>query len=35
MIRLERETGWTIIDPAQVVAVMWHGDTEDSTGQFL
>jgi hypothetical protein len=35
LVRIERETGWTIIDPGQIVAVMWHGDTEGSTGQFL
>ena len=35
LIRLERESGWTVIDPGEVVAVVWHGDTEDSTGQFL
>jgi hypothetical protein len=26
LIRLERETGWTVIDPREVVAVVWHGD---------
>ncbi len=35
LVRLERETGWTVIDPAQVVAVVWNGDTENSPGQFL
>ena len=35
MVRIERETGWTVIDPDQIVAVMWHGETEGSTGQFL
>jgi hypothetical protein len=35
LVRLERESGWTVIDPAEVVAVAWKGDTESSTGQFL
>jgi hypothetical protein len=35
LIRLEREAGWTVIDPGDVVAVVWHSDTEGSTGQFL
>jgi hypothetical protein len=35
LIRLERETGWAVIDPAEVVAVVWSGDTEHSPGQFL
>lgn len=34
LILLERATGWTVIDPAEVVAVGWNGDTP-STGQFL
>jgi hypothetical protein len=35
LVRLERETGWAVIDPGGVVAVVWNGDTEDSVGQFL
>jgi len=36
LVRLERETGWTVIDPAEVVAVVWRGDqADDSPGQFL
>jgi hypothetical protein len=35
LVRLERETGWTVIDPGEVVAVVWHSDPEDSLGQFL
>jgi hypothetical protein len=36
LVRLERETGWTVIDPDQVLAVVWIGDPDDaSTGQFL
>ena len=35
LIRLEREAGWTVIDPAEVVAVAWNGDPEQSAGQFL
>jgi hypothetical protein len=32
LIRLERETGWTVLDPSAVVAVVWHGDTENPPG---
>jgi hypothetical protein len=35
LVRLERETGWAVIDPAEVVAVVWNGDAENSPGQFL
>jgi hypothetical protein len=36
LVRLERETGWTVIDPREVVAVVWHGDrANDTPGQFL
>jgi hypothetical protein len=35
LVRLERETGWTVIDPGEVVAVAWEGDMEGSVGQFL
>jgi hypothetical protein len=35
LVRLERETGWAVIDPSEVVAVVWDGDTENSPGQFL
>ena len=36
LVRLERETGWTVIDPREVVAVVWHGDRgSDTPGQFL
>lgn len=35
LLRLARETGWTVIDPGQIVAVAWNGDTEHSAGQFL
>jgi hypothetical protein len=35
LVRLEREAGWTVIDPATIVAVVWNGDTENSPGQFL
>jgi hypothetical protein len=34
-VRLERETGWAVIDPAVVVAVVWNSDTENPVGQFL
>jgi hypothetical protein len=35
LIRLERENGWAVIDPAEIVAVVWSGDTDHSPGQFL
>jgi hypothetical protein len=35
LVLLERETGWVVIDPAEVVAVAWNDDTEKSVGQFL
>jgi hypothetical protein len=35
LVHLERETGWAVIDPGEVVAVVWNGDPENSPGQFL
>ena len=35
LLRLERENGWAVIDPAEVVAVVWNGDQDHSPGQFL
>lgn len=35
LVRLEREAGWIVIDPGEVVAVVWNSDTESSAGQFL
>jgi len=35
LVRLDRESGWTVIDPAEVVAVVWNSDVERSPGQFL
>ena len=36
LVRLDRETGWTVIDPDQVLAVVWNGDPDNaSLGQFL
>ncbi len=35
LVRLERESGWAVIDPAEIVAVVWSGETEHSPGQFL
>jgi len=35
LVRIERENGWAVIDPAGVVAVVWSGDTDHSPGQFL
>jgi hypothetical protein len=35
LVRLERETGWAVIDPTEVVAVAWDGEPETGVGQFL
>jgi hypothetical protein len=35
LLRLERETGWAVIDPERVVAVVWDSEPESSAGQFL
>jgi len=35
LIRIERESGWTVLDPSQIIGVAWNGDPEHSTGQFL
>jgi hypothetical protein len=35
LVRLERQIGWTVIDPDEVMAVGWNGEAESSPGQFL
>lgn len=35
LVLLERETGWTVIDPGEIVAVGWNSDTAHIPGQFL
>jgi hypothetical protein len=35
LVRLVRESGWVVVDPAQIVAVTWNDDTESTPGQFL
>jgi hypothetical protein len=35
LLRLERETGWAVIDPGEVVAVVWDSEPQSSAGQFL
>lgn len=35
MVRLERESGWTVFDPGEVVAVGWNGEIGHTAGQFL
>jgi hypothetical protein len=35
LVRLVRETGWAVLDPAEIVAVVWNDETESSPGQFL
>ncbi len=35
LVRLERENGWAVIDPAEIMAVVWKGEPKTSAGQFL
>jgi len=35
LVLLERETGWAVIDPGDVVAVTWDSEPKTSAGQFL
>ena len=35
LLRIERETGWVVLDPSDVMAVVWNSDNESSPGQFL
>ena len=35
LVYLERETGWAVIEPNEVLAVVWNGDPENTPGQFL
>jgi hypothetical protein len=35
LVRLERETGWAVIDPGEVVVVVWDSEPKSSAGQFL
>ena len=35
LVRLERDSGWTVIDPAEVVAVSWTDEPGQAAGQFL
>ena len=35
LVRLEREHGGAVIDPDEVVAVVWNDDPETHPGQFL
>ncbi|MBO0814687.1 MAG: hypothetical protein J2P30_05990 [Actinobacteria bacterium] len=35
LVRVERETGWAVIDPGEVVAVVWDSEPKASAGQFL
>jgi hypothetical protein len=35
LVRLERETGWAVIDPAEIMAVVWDSEPKTSAGQFL
>ena len=35
LVRLERATGWAVIDPTDVVAVVWDSEPKSSAGQFL
>jgi hypothetical protein len=35
LVRVERETGWAVVDPGEVVAVVWDSEPKASAGQFL
>ena len=35
LVHLKRETGWAVIDPGEVVAVVWDSEPKTSAGQFL
>jgi len=35
LVHLEREAGWAVIDPGEVVAVVWDSEPKSSAGQFL
>ena len=35
LVRLERETGWVVIDPGEIVAVAWDREPQTAAGQFL
>ena len=35
LVRLERDTGWAVIDAGEVVAVVWDSEPKTSPGQFL
>jgi hypothetical protein len=35
LVQLERESGWTVLDPSEVVAIAWTGEAETSPGLFL
>ena len=35
LVHLERETGWAVIDPGEVIAVVWDSEPKTSAGQFL
>jgi hypothetical protein len=35
LVRVERETRWAVVDPGEVVAVVWDSEPKASAGQFL
>ena len=35
LVRVERATGWAVVDPGEVVAVVWDSEPKASAGQFL
>jgi hypothetical protein len=35
LVRIERTTGWAVIDPDEVMAVVWNDDSDSTPGQFL
>ncbi len=34
MVRLVRETGWAVIDPTEIVAVVWNDETAEIVDKF-
>jgi hypothetical protein len=34
LVHLERDTAWAVIDPREVVAVVWDSESKTSAGQF-
>ena len=35
LVRIERPAGWAVIDPVEVVALVWNDDSDSTPDQFL